>query len=155
MKKKSFFEWLQEHGQAIQSLTSVLTVLLALGALVGVKIQVDAAKKLQIEQSARDIYREYLALSINQPQYAKPNYCEIIDSPQEAAYENYVEYLIYTAEQGIKADKDWIPVFETELAKHSQYICSIKDWENLSPDINFLIANVKNKTCAGVKPCAQ
>ena len=84
------------RDRAIQSLTSIMTVILALGALVGVKIQVDAAKKMQIEQSARDIYREYLALSINQPQYAKPNYCEIIDSPNEAIYENYVEYLIYT-----------------------------------------------------------
>lgn len=155
MKKKSFFDWLQEHGQAIQSLTSIMTVILALGALVGVKIQVDAAKKMQIEQSARDIYREYLALSINQPQYAKPNYCEIIDSPNEAIYENYVEYLIYTAEQGIMADDDMRPVFEAELSKHSQYICSVKDWENLSQDVSTLIMNVKNKNCANLKPCAQ
>lgn len=155
MKRKSFFDWLQDYGVAIQSFTAVLTVLIALGALIGVKVQVDAAKKMQLEQSARDIYREYLSLSISQPQFSRPDYCNMVKKTEMASYENFVEYLIYTAEQNIKADANWLAVFEVELSKHSQYICSIKNWENLDSDTSSLIENVKKETCHKLEPCAD
>jgi hypothetical protein len=58
-------EYLNRNSGAIQAVSALLTVVLAAGALVGVKWQIDAADQIQRAQSARDIYREYLNMAIN------------------------------------------------------------------------------------------
>ncbi len=144
---KSLILAIGKHAGAIQALSAILTVLIALGALVGVKMQIDASARLQHEQSARDIYREYLNLSINRPEFSSPNYCTLIGTPQEAAYETYVEYLLYTAEQAITADPDWEPVFLESLKNHTEYVCNVKDWSGYSDDVRQLVSKFQAGHC--------
>lgn len=152
---KNLIKWLDGHAGAIQALTAMLTVLIALGALVGVKLQMDASERLQREQSARDIYREFLNLSISKPEFATPNYCAMTAEKDIAAYENYVEYMLYTADQTVAADPDWKRVFISSMGPHKDYLCSIKDWSVYSDDVEDLGAAFRTGSCASVKPCTE
>ena len=147
------FAWLDAHVGAIQGLSAIATALLAIGALIGVKVQIDASERIQREQSARDIYREYLNLSIGRPEFSAPDYCAILDSPQEVAYENYVEYTLYTAEQAMAADAGWEPVFAATLKSHSAYLCSVTDWSDYSTEVQDLVANFRADNCRKPAPC--
>jgi hypothetical protein len=146
-------KWLDSHTGAIQALAAILTVLIAIGALIGVKVQLDTSERLQREQSARDTYREFLNLSINKPEFGQPNYCAIEDVKEVAAYENYVEYMLYTAEQAIGANPDWEGVFLQTMAPHADYLCSIKDWAGYSDQVQALAGKFQAQQCRAVKPC--
>lgn len=152
---KRFITSLDRHAGAIQALGAMLTVTIALGALVGVKMQINATERVQREQSARDIYREYLNLPISRPEFSNPDYCALLDTPQEAAYENYVEYFLYTAEQAVAADPDWEPVFADGLKAHADYMCSVNDWSGYSDDVQGLITKFKAHGCTTRRECAR
>jgi hypothetical protein len=151
---RAIITFLDRHTGTVQALTAIMTVLIAIGALVGVKMQINASERVQREQSARDIYREFLALSISRPEFSQPNYCAMIETPQEAAYENYVEYFLYTAEQAIAANSDWEPVFSDGLKVHADYICAVEDWSGYSDDVRALITKYKAHGCDKAKACA-
>ena len=144
---RNIIGWLDKHVGAIQAITAMLTVSLAVLALVGVKLQIDATARLQREQSARDIYREFLNLSISKPEYTEPNYCAIVGTAGEGAYENYVEYMLYTAEQSIAADPEWQSVFEPTMIAHRDYLCTINDWSSYSGEVEDLGRAFKAKQC--------
>lgn len=150
--------WAKRAGEiapAIQALAAVLTVLLAIGALAGVKLQIDASARLQREQSARDIYREFLNLSINRPELSEPDYCALIDSPQASAYADYVDYFLYTSEQMLASDEDWMPSLVDRLELHRDYVCTIENTSIYSDDVDQMITGFKAKRCVGYKPtCA-
>ena len=76
--------WLSRNSSALQALAAVFTVLIAVVALIGVKVQVDASYRVQREQSAKEIYRELLNLSIANPDLTEPNY-KVEFKPYEAA----------------------------------------------------------------------
>ena len=65
-------KWLDSRAKAIQALGVIVTMFAALAAVIGVKLQIDANARQQREQSAREIYREYLALSIARPPQLNP-----------------------------------------------------------------------------------
>jgi hypothetical protein len=125
----------------------------ALAALVGVKWQIDSAERIQREQSARDIYREYLNLAINKPEFAQANYCSLASTPGASAYENFVEYLLYTAEQAISVDESWRPTFAATLADHAQYICQLDDVSGYSEPVAAMLENFKHEKCGAVVKC--
>ncbi len=112
--------WLARHSPALQALGNLVTALVAVAALIGVKLQVDTAYSVQREQSAKEIYREFLNISITNPDLAQPNYCSLSKSPRAPAYDAYVEYLLYTAEQVMQTNADWGPVFETQMELHQR-----------------------------------
>jgi hypothetical protein len=145
--------WLEKNNKSIQSLTAIITVLLTLGAIIGVKIQIDAGEKMQRAQSARDIYRESINLSIQNPKLALMDYCKLSKSEDIVAYESYVEYLLYTAEQVIQVDRDWEVTMEEALLEHTSYLCSKKDFTTYSPDVVSLIEKIRAESCASAKPC--
>ena len=145
---RRFVEWLDRHVGAIQAAAAILTVSLAVCALIGVKFQIDASARIAREQSARDIYREFLTLSISKPEYTEPNYCAIVGTAGVGAYESYVEYMLYTAEQSIAADPDWQSVFEPTMIAHRDYLCTISDWSAYSGEVEDLGRAFKAKQCA-------
>lgn len=144
---RAISSWLERHAKAIQSVSSLATMFIALLALIGVKAQIDAAARLQQEQSARDIYREYLNLSISRPEFADPDYCAIQGGSQETAYENYVEYLLYTGDQLLATSSAWEPTLLEHLAPHRELLCSDHDWADDSPQIKGLINTFKAQKC--------
>ncbi len=148
MARQSLIGWFDKHGNAVQGIAAITTALIALSALIGVKVQIDAAAKTQQEQSARDIYREFLNLSISKPEFSEPDYCAIKGGSQEAAYKSYVDYLLYTSEQMLSVSPDWEGALSEHLAAHEQYICGVSDWSGYPENVAALVVRVKNKVCA-------
>jgi hypothetical protein len=148
---KKLFKWLDAHAKALQSLGVLFTALMAIVALVGVKYQVDASARLQREQSARDIYREFLNLSISRPELADPDYCAIKESPQASAYFNYVDYLLYTSEQMLAASPDWEPTLNDHLAQHSAYLCTMPEAPDYPADVSAMLDRFRAKNCKQVR----
>lgn len=148
--------WLERHAGALQALAAMVTSFAAIAALIGVKVQIDANARQQREQSARDIYREFLNLSISKPEFADPDYCAIKGGPAEGAYEDYVEYMLYTADQTISAGPEWEATIADHLGRHRAYLCGQQDWTDDSPEIQGLIARFRARNCQSVAPaCPQ
>lgn len=146
--------WFEKHSQAISAISAALTALLAFAAIIGVKVQIDGAARIQQEQSARDIYREFLNLSVQKPEFAAPDHCAIARSPQAAAYHAFVDYLLYTGEQAIAADPSWTATIEDALEPHAAYLCELDNTETTpDPDIAALVARIRHTRCAAVSPC--
>ena len=142
-------KWLEANFQALQALGSILTIVAAVAALVGVKMQIDASARQQREQSARDIYREYLNLSISKPEFSNPDYCAIEGTANEGAYEDYVEYLLYTSEQVLAAMPDWEPTLSARLTPHKELLCSDASWIGDVPEVQGMIQRFRVKQCKG------
>jgi hypothetical protein len=53
--------------QCSAGIAAIIAALVAIVALIGIKFQADASYRLQREQSAKEIYRELLNISIAQP----------------------------------------------------------------------------------------
>jgi hypothetical protein len=145
--------WLNRNSSALQALAALLTVAVAIVALIGVKLQVDASYRVQQEQSAKEIYRELLNISIANPDFATPDYCALKQSPKFPAYESYVDYVLYTAEQVIDMDAAWSSTMEGHLEAHADYLCSNEaDGEN-APSVEALLKSFRSRGCKTVSTC--
>jgi hypothetical protein len=154
LRWRAWIDWIERHAVAVQAVATVVTMLVAIAALVGVKAQIDASARLQREQSARDIYREYLNLSVSRPEFARPDYCAIVGGSTEPAYEAYVDYLLYTAEQAIAADPAWREGFARQLQVHAPYLCTVDDWSDYTGAVAELIGETRRR-CGAAPACAE
>ena len=145
--------WLSRNSSALQALAAVFTVLIAVVALIGVKVQVDASYRVQREQSAKEIYRELLNLSIANPDLTEPNYCALKQTPRYPAYESYVDYLLYTAEQVIDMDPSWSTTMEQHLQAHADYLCSRHEDGGNPPAVEALLTSFKGRACKVAVAC--
>lgn len=117
--------WFRRHTAQIEADAAAVTALVALAALVGVKLQLDAADDIQRAQSARDAYRAHLALAVAHPGLADPvDACALMTSDTGAAYAAFVDHLLYSAEQMLTVDPSWESTFAEDLAPHRTYLCS-------------------------------
>ena len=139
--------WLESRAKALQALAAIVTICAAIAALVGVKVQIDANARQQREQSARDIYREYLNLSISKPEFSNPDNCALAGTENEGAYEDYVEYLLYTSEQVLTAMPDWEPTLSARLTPHKELLCDEADWNEETPAVQAMIERFRAKQC--------
>lgn len=148
-------DYLNRNSGAIQALGAVLTVVLAAAALIGVKLQIDAADRIQRTQSARDIYREFLNLSVANPKFSQPDFCAISKTGDLGAYESYVGYLLYSAEQLLAVDQDWQDVLRADLAVHAEAVCAMEDEgvQGHTPAVEALIKDVRASHCQQAKAC--
>jgi hypothetical protein len=151
---KRFWSWLGKNHQSIQASAAILAALLAVATIAGVKWQMDAAARLQKEQSARDIYREYLNISISRPEFAQPDYCALAESPQFAAYESYVAYLLYAGEQVLVLGDGWSGVMQGEMERHAAYLCS-PDYQaaDYDPAVADVVSRVRADQCVKLARC--
>lgn len=154
-KVNRFWTCLGENHQSVQASAAILAALLAIATIAGVKWQMDAAARLQKEQSARDIYREYLNISISRPEFAQPDYCALSESPQFAAYESYVAYLLYAGEQVLVLGDGWSGVMEGEMERHAGYLCSA-DYQpsDYDPAVADFVSSVRADQCVKLMPCS-
>lgn len=154
-KIKRFWIWLGKNHQSIQASAAILAALLAIATIAGVKWQMDAAARLQNEQSARDIYREYLNISISRPEFAQPDYCTLSESPQFAAYESYVAYLLYAGEQVLVLGEGWPDVMQGEMERHAGYLCSA-DYQptDYDPAVAEVVSRVRAEQCVKLTRCS-
>lgn len=154
-QNKGLRHWLERNAKLIQLFTAVASALLALVALYGIKIQIDASSRLQAQQSARDIYREFLNLSIGKPEFSEPNTQALKASPQWPAYQNYVDYMLYTAEQVLNVTPDWEPVMEEHMAAHQDYLCTMTDLSGYAPQVAKMVGDFQKSECKVAAPVSQ
>ncbi|SPF80282.1 hypothetical protein [Pseudoprimorskyibacter insulae] len=134
-------------------IANIVTALAALVAVVVIPLQISAADRIQNAQTAREIYREYLNLTIQKPELATADWCVLKSPRDQAAYVGYVDYLLYTAEQAIDADPDWAPVMRDHLSAHLPYLCSESDDSQESRAVAELLSEMRAQ-CATIRVCA-
>jgi len=145
--------WLARNSSALQALAALLTVAVAIAALIGIKLQIDASYRVQREQSAKEIYRELLNISIANPDLAAPDYCALKKSPRFSAYQAYVDYVLYTAEQVIDMDDSWTLTIERQLESHSAYLCSDDAPDENAPAVEALLKSFRSHACKTQAAC--
>ena len=117
--------WLTRNAPALEAMAAIATAFAALTALVLIPYQVAQADRIQRDQTAREIYREFLNLTVQKPELANADYCTLRDGAQRMAYSAYVEYLLYTAEQMIDTSDEWQKPMANYLVEHKSYLCSL------------------------------
>jgi len=145
-------DWLIRNSEALQALGAMATAFAAMTALVVIPYQVAQADRIQRDQTAREIYREFLNLTVQKPELANADYCALKDPGQTTAYAAYVEYLIYTAEQMIDTSPEWRTPMASYLGDHMSYLCSQGVWDAQSKEIKGLIAELA-LSCEAEKLC--
>jgi uncharacterized protein YciU (UPF0263 family) len=118
------------------------TAFAAVTAVIVIPYQVSQADRIQRDQTAREIYREFLNLTVQKPELANADFCAMTDANQTTAYAAYVEYLLYTSEQMIDTSSDWRTPMASYLEDHMAYLCSQGIWDAQSPDIKDLVAQL-------------
>ena len=147
-------KWIETRAKALQAMAAIDTMTAAVAALVGVKVQIDANARQQRKQSARDIYREYLNISMSKPEFSAPDYCAIAASPQYPAYQSYMSYLLYTGEQVFALGEGWDEVMQSEMEPHAAYLCSSEyKADDFDPKVQASVQDIRGKQCATIKPC--
>lgn len=144
--------WLTRNAEPLQALGAIATAFAALTALVVIPYQVAQADRIQRDQTAREIYREFLNLTVQKPELASADYCALTDENQKTAYTAYVEYLLYTSEQMIDTSPDWRGPMASYLEDHMAYLCSQGIWDAQFPDIKDLVAELA-LTCEAENQC--
>lgn len=144
--------WLTRNAEALEAVGAIATAFAALTALVVIPYQVAQADRIQRDQTAREIYREFLNLTVQKPELATADYCALTDPNQITAYSAFVEYLLYTSEQMIDTSPDWRAPMASYLEDHLAYLCSEGIWDAQSPDIKDLVAELA-LTCKPENQC--
>ena len=145
--------WLVRHAPAIQSLAALVTMIVAVLALLGVKLQIDANAQIQAHQSARAIYRGFLEISIANPDLTQPDACAGTTRAQSPSYDAYLDHLLYTSEQVISIHPDWGPVMEHWLNRHAHELCQMDDFDTVTTDMADLITGIQNDICPAPLNC--
>ena len=144
--------WLNRHSAALEALGGIATAFATLTALIVIPYQVGQSDRIQRDQTAREIYREFLNLTVQKPELANADYCALQDVNQTTAYAAYVEYLLYTAEQMIDTSPEWRGPMASYLEDHMPYLCTESIWDAQSPDIRDLVADLA-LTCEAAHQC--
>ena len=132
--------WLTRNAEALEAVGAIATPFAALSELVVIPLQFAQADRVQHDQTAREIYREFLNLTVQKPDLASADYCALKGTTQATAYAAYVEYLLYTAEQMIDTSPDWRGQMASYIGDHMAYLCTEGSWSAQSPDIKELVA---------------
>ncbi len=118
------------------------------------KLQIDASQQQTLEQGARDLYREHLALSMQHPQFSDPGQCPAFSENEQTAYAAYVTHLIYTAEETSTADPGWEPVMSEALLLHTGIICSSFGQDlSLTDPVSRMLGKITVSACADLPAC--
>ncbi len=146
--------WMLRNAEVIEAASAALTAVVAVVALVGVIWQVRATSDIQAQQSARDAYRNHLALAVTVPNLAEPDdTCALMAGDQAAAYDAFVSHLLYAAEQMLDQSPDWESTFRQDLEPHLDYICTYQDELLTDGVLNRLLADIAATQCPAMPPC--
>ncbi len=141
-------DWLIRHAPMLTAASAIATALAAVIALIVVPWQISQNDRIQRDQTAREIYREFLNLTMQKPELATADYCALENLQQRAAYSAYVDYLLYTAEQMIDTADNWRAPMASYLGDHKAYVCSA----NLGKDMQGLVREL-GISCAAADRC--
>jgi len=146
--------WMSRHAPSIEAVAATVTALVAVGALVGVTVQLDAAERVQKEQSAREAYRAHLALAASMPQFARPmDVCALIASQDGGAYIAFVDHLLYSAEQMLAVAEGWETTFLDQIGPHRDYFCSVQRPVGDTDETALMLSRVQQSSCPAEPTC--
>ncbi|CAN7298559.1 hypothetical protein LJR030_002680 [Rhizobium sp. LjRoot30] len=146
-------EWLERNFERIGAIGAMTTALAALVALIVIPLQIRSADIIQRDQTAREIYREFLSLTVQKPELASGHYCAMKDENQRIAYEGYVDYLFYTAEQMIESGPEWKGPMAAYFNDHLEFICQSANRERFTQSVAAIVAVLQSQ-CPKVESCA-
>jgi hypothetical protein len=138
---KSVGDWLERNANRLQAAGAIATALAAIAALIVIPYQIAQADRIQRDQTAREIYREFLNLTVQKPDLAGADYCVLAGANQTIAYQAYVEYLLYTSEQMIDTSESWRGPMKSYLADHMRYLCS-PEVRDANDDVRALVESL-------------
>jgi len=144
-------DWLIRNSEPLQAVGAIATAFAALTALVVIPYQVAQADRIQRDQTAREIYREFLNLTVQKPELATADYCTLTDPKSLAAYSAYADYLLYTADQMVDTSPVWRGTMASYLKSHMAYLCS-PELRDANDDVEGLIADL-GLTCQPENQC--
>lgn len=133
-------------------LANLVTATAAVAAIIVIPWQIAAADRIQRSQTAREIYREFLNLTVQKPEVASADWCALNNPRDKAAYVAYVDFLLYTAEQAIDSDPEWSPVMGAHLSDHLPYLCQLTEDDRADPMVADLLANLQGQ-CRDTPAC--
>ena len=153
-------DWLERNAQPLQAIGALATAMAAVTAVIVVPYQVSQADQIQRDQTAREIYREYLNITIQNPGLAEADYCLLSDDADTTrnqnvsatAYSAYVDYLIYTTEQMVDTSAEWRAPMAGYLGQHMGYLCASESPASRDPDVRDLLADL-GLVCGAVSSC--
>lgn len=145
--------WLRRNSEILEGVGAIITAFVAVAALIGVKVQIDASARLAQTQSAREIYRDFLALSITHPKYAEPDNCTQMSTEEAVAYTHFFEYFLYTMEQVTAMDPAWSETFVNSLEPHQIALCLENDWSGYTPNVQSIMHEAQVKYCPFTPSC--
>lgn len=134
-------DWLTRNSEPLQAVGAIATAIAALTALIVIPYQVAQADRIQRDQTAREIYREFLNLTVQKPELANADFCALKGTKEQTAYSAYVEDLLYTSEQMIDTSPEWRAPMAAYLGDHMTYLCSQDVWD-AQGDVQSLVANL-------------
>lgn len=148
--------WLDRHATAIGAASALITALVAVGALIGVSVQLSEADRVAKEATAREAYRNHLALAVATPAFAAPtDACAILASDTGAAYQAFVDHLLYAAEQMLEVEDGWDMTFGDQLANHRIFICSHDGPKGETDKVANLLNRFRSEQCNSVIQCSS
>ena len=146
--------WLKRNADAVEAGSAALTAVVAVAALVGVVWQVRAASDIQAQQSARDAYRNHLALAVTVPELAEPkDACALMKGDKAPAYDAYVSHLLYAAEQMLAQSPDWEAQFLHDLEPHRAYLCAYHAEFQTDGALEAMLARFVAEECPATPSC--
>ncbi|MFT4715944.1 MAG: hypothetical protein ACI861_000608 [Paracoccaceae bacterium] len=146
--------WLNRNGQGIEAIAASITALVAIGALFGVKFQLDENERQQRNVSARASYQSHLALAVANPDFAQPvGGCALLESNRALAYQAFVDHLLYSAEQMLAVEEGWEPVFLEHLVTHKDILCSANVLGGDTLALDNLLTEFKTTVCLKTPSC--
>lgn len=144
-------DWLTRNSEALQAAGAIVTALAALTALIVIPYQIRQADRIQRDQTAREIYREFLNLTVQKPELAHTDYCALQDPDRIAAYTAYADYMLYTADQMVRTSPTWRGTMASYLKPHMAYLCS-PEIRQANDDVEGLVADL-GLTCLPEHQC--
>ena len=116
--------WVWEHADKIGNLSQVFLALFTVGTVFFAYYQITSSRASQREATAMQLYKDYLVLSFQHPEYANPERKKTIT---EYKYRWFVSVLLNACDEilvCVPADVDWRRIIAAELEYHEDYLGS-------------------------------
>ena len=112
----------------VASAATVIAAATAVAALFIALHQIDVARQIQREASARDAFKEYLKLAMDKPEFADASLGKISKSANSrSGYTWFVSYFLFSAEQIYQSfpnDSEWSAALSHQVCYHKTYLQS-------------------------------
>jgi hypothetical protein len=137
--------WIWENADKLGALATVATATIAVIALIFAAKQIAAGKASQREATAKDIYRDYLKLAFEHPDFAYPGERDL---KQDNEYRWFVAFMLNSCDEiteCLPGNELWRKTILEDLRLHTDYLNSrqfseIGGWSMFSSGLKNIFA---------------